>query len=87
MLLYRDNMPRLDLHGENEVSAGIKIKTFIDEQMILENNEFAIIHGVGKQILKRKTHEVLKNDKRVLEYKLDNFNIGCTLVRLKKMVK
>ena len=42
-----------------------------------------IIHGIGTGIVKNEVHEVLRVNKKVLEYKTDNFNSGCTVVRLK----
>ncbi len=79
-------MPQLDLHGEDRIGARIKVKTFIDDNYKIGNNEIAIVHGVGKGILKKEVLNMLKNDKRVLEYNLDFFNEGCTLARLDKKV-
>lgn len=82
-MFYRSNMPQLDLHGEDRVSARIKVKEFIEEMIILENKEFAIVHGVGQGILREETHNVLRNDKRIKEFKIDYFNMGCTLIKMK----
>lgn len=79
-------MPSLDLHGEDRIGARIKIKTFIDDNCKLGNEEIAIVHGIGKGILKKEVLDMLKKDKRVLEYNLDCFNEGCTLVRLDKKI-
>ncbi len=83
MILYSKSMPELDLHGEDRVGASIKIKKFIEENIILKNKEFAIVHGIGKDILRKTTWEILKKDKRISEFCMDPFNSGCTLVRLK----
>ncbi len=86
MILFRNSMPQLDLHGEDRIGARIKINAFINDNCKLGNEEIAIIHGVGKGILKKEVLNMLKNDKRVLEYSLDCFNEGCTLARLTKKV-
>lgn len=82
-MFYLNNIPKLDLHGEDRVGAIIKIKQFIDENVILENNKLEIIHGVGTGVLRNATHQYLKQDKRVLEYKSNNFNMGSTIVIIK----
>ena len=43
-------MPQLDLHGEDRIGARIKVKTFIEDNFKLENEEIAIIHGIGEGI-------------------------------------
>lgn len=75
--------PSIDLHGLDKISAIIKIKEFINDNIILKNKCFVIIHGRGTGILKRATHEYLSTDKRILNYKMDNFNDGITIVELK----
>lgn len=77
-------MPQIDLHGEDRIGASILVKSFINDNYKLGNEEFAIIHGVGKGILKKEVYNVLKSDKRVLEFGTDFFNMGCTLVRIRK---
>ena len=57
-----------------------KVKEFIDECYKLKYENIVIIHGIGKGILAKTVNEYLKKDKRVLEYKLDFMNPGCTLV-------
>ena len=86
MIIFRNSMPSLDLHGEDRIGARIKIKTFIDDNCKLGNEEIAIVHGIGKGILKKEVLDMLKKDKRVLEYNLDCFNEGCTLVRLDRKI-
>lgn len=77
-------MPQIDLHGEDRIGANILVKSFINDNYKLGIEEFAIIHGVGKGILKKEVDNVLKMDKRVLEFRMDCFNSGCTLVRICK---
>lgn len=77
-------MPQIDLHGEDRIGASILVKSFIADNYKLGNEEIAIIHGVGQGILKKEVHNMLKKDKRVLEFRTDFFNMGCTLVRISK---
>lgn len=82
MMLYRSSMPTLDLHGEDRIGARIKVNTFLDDNCKLGNYEVAIVHGIGKGILKKEVLNMLQKDKRVAEWCIDCFNEGCTLVRL-----
>ena len=85
-LLYRKNMPELDLHGEIRDSARVLVKEFINDNYKMRNYEIAIVHGIGTGILKKEVHKVLRENKFVQEFGLDNFNSGCTLVRLVESV-
>ncbi len=60
-----------------------KVREFIEDCYKLKHEYAVIIHGIGKGILSKAVFNYLKNDKRVLEYKIDFMNPGCTLVRLK----
>ena len=42
-----------------------------------------IIHGIGSGVVIREVHEALRVNKNVIDYKTDNFNSGCTVVKLK----
>ena len=78
-----DNLPTIDLHGEDSITAVIKTSDFINDNIKLKNKLLVVIHGVGKGILKREIHKFLKKDKRVLNYRLDVFNPGMTIIELK----
>ena len=82
MNVLNDRFPKLDLHGEDRIGAKVKVESFIKEQFIIGNYEFMIIHGIGQGILKKEVHEVLRKNKLVEEFKLDNFNAGSTYVRI-----
>ena len=82
MITLYNNLPQLDLHGETCDIAKIKIKEFINDQYRMKNKKIIIIHGIGTGKLKKATQEVLKNNKYVEEYKIDNFNAGQTIVKL-----
>lgn len=77
----------IDLHGLDKESALFKVNEFITDNIKLGNYNIIIIHGKGTGILRRSVHEYLKKDKRVLEYKIDNFNDGETIVKLVRYEK
>ncbi|MBO5414187.1 MAG: Smr/MutS family protein [Bacilli bacterium] len=82
MMLY-SSYPSIDLHGIDRDYAKILVRDFINDQVKLRQKNIVIVHGIGKGIVKTAVHEELKNNKNVKDYKLDNFNIGCTIVTLK----
>ena len=80
--VYISSLPSLDLHGYDRDSARMATNDFIDENIVLGNDTIVIIHGIGQGIVKNEVHNLLKSNKKVKEYKTDNFNSGCTIVRL-----
>ena len=81
-MMYK-NLPTLDLHGEDRITARIKTEEFINDNVKLKNKLIIIVHGVGQGILKEEVHKTLKQNKNVKEYKLNIFNKGTTIVELK----
>jgi DNA mismatch repair protein MutS2 len=77
------NLPHLDLHGYDRTGARAMVKMFIDENLKIDNKKIVIVHGKGSGVLKTSVHEYLKSDKRVIEYKTNNYNDGETIVNLK----
>ncbi len=82
MKLY-SNMPTIDLHGIDRDYAKILVRDFIEDQIKLKEEKIIIVHGIGKGIVKNAVFEELKHNSNVKNYKLDNFNNGCTIVELK----
>ena len=78
-----ENLPSIDLHGEDKISAVIKTKEFINDNVKLRNKLIVVIHGVGKGILKNEIHKCLKVNRNVIDYRLDIFNKGMTIIELK----
>lgn len=74
--------PYIDLHGLTKIEAIVKTNEFINDNIKLRNFNIIIIHGKGSGILKEGIHEFLKKDKRVIEFKTDNFNDGITIVKI-----
>lgn len=75
--------PVLDLHGFDRDYARIMINDFIRDCYIMRASYAIIIHGVGTGILRKTTQQVLKNNTYVEDARLDIFNSGQTIVRLK----
>ena len=84
MIRLYDHLPTLDLHGVDRDYARILINDFIYDQYRMKVEHCIIIHGNGNGILKKTTQEVLKNNIYVLDYKIDNYNTGQTIVSIRK---
>lgn len=77
-------MRELDLHGETREIARILIEEFIRDSIKIGEEKVKIIHGIGTGVLKKEVQKVLKNNKNVEKSYIDFFNIGQTIVVLKK---
>ncbi len=77
------NTPKLDLHGYERDYAKMLIEEFIKDNYKMKNYEVLIVHGNGTGVLRKTTQETLRKNKYVEDYKLDNFNTGCTIVKIK----
>ena len=77
------SFPKIDLHGFDRDSARVAINDFINDNVKMKNEIIVIIHGIGTGIIKEQTFKTLKQNKNVLEFKSDNFNRGCTIVKIK----
>ena len=77
------NIPTLDLHGEPSDIAKVLINDFIEDNYKMKKEVVIIIHGIGQKILLNTTKKVLSKNKYVEEFKLDNFNIGQTIVKIR----
>lgn len=77
-----DNLPTLDLHDECGDISRVLVNDFLRDNIKLKNKYIVIVHGNGNGIIRNVTHEVLKDNKYVLEYKICIYNSGATIVRL-----
>lgn len=84
MIQLYNNLPTLDLHGIDRDYARILINDFINDNYNIKNYRVIIVHGVGAGIIRKTTQEILKRNKHVENYKIDNFNEGQTIVDIKK---
>ena len=79
-----NNLPFLDLHGENREVTRILVKEFISDNLKMGNYKICIIHGIGTGALKNEVRNVLTEDNRVKKFYIDFFNIGTTIVELEE---
>ena len=80
------NVPSLDLHGMDREITRILVKEFIRDYYKMGYEKVIIIHGIGTGVLKNTVQEVLRKEKLVENFYLDFFNIGTTVVTLKKNI-
>ena len=80
--IYSSNSPHLDLHGETLDTLDYIVNTFLKDNLKMGNKFVAIIHGWNSTILKKRVHELLKSNNKVLNYYIDIYNIGQTIVEL-----
>ena len=76
-------LPSIDIHGLNRDMVKCILDDFIKDNIKLGNKKIIVIHGKGKGILKDEVESLLKKDKRIKRFYLDNFNIGETIIELK----
>ena len=81
--IFLERYPRIDLHGYDRDSARVATLDFINENIAMGNEYIVIVHGNGMGIVKNEVHETLNKSKDVIEFHTDNFNDGCTVVKLK----
>ena len=82
-VIFLNNLPTLDLHGYDRETAVVAISDFIRDNIKLKNKFIIIIHGIGSGIIRKTTHDYLKTNRNVLEFKIHYFNEGSTVVALK----
>lgn len=83
-VLFPNSYPSLDLHGFDRSLAVVAINDFILDNYKMGNNIVTIVHGIGQGILRQTTANTLKQNKLVIDYKIDNFNSGMTIVEIAK---
>ena len=75
--------PRIDLHGEEVAVIYALVTEFINDNIKMGNKEIVIIHGKSTNILTKEVHHILKENKNVQSFALNNWNLGETIVNLK----
>lgn len=73
----------IDLHGEDRYGCTLLLESFIKENVILGKDKIVIIHGKGSGIVKASVYQILKKNKYVESYNINNYNDGETIVYLK----
>ena len=64
----------------------ILVNEFIRDHYKMKTESVVIIHGIGTGVLKKTVHEELRKNKLVESFYLDFFNIGTTIVTLKRSI-
>lgn len=82
-VIFTENLPSIDLHGLDRLSARIKINEFINDNKKMKESIIVIVHGIGNGILRLETMNTLKNNRDVIDYKLFYNNNGMTIVKIK----
>ena len=82
-VIFTEGFPKLDLHGLDRETARVEIEDFIRDNKKLKNDIIVIIHGIGSGIIRNATHETLRKNKSVIEYKTLYNNNGSTIVKIK----
>lgn len=73
----------MNLHGETRDTCRFLVQDFINDNVKLKKEYIGIIHGRSSNILKNEVHKILKTNKYVDSFKVDIFNPGVTIVKLK----
>ena len=81
-IIFIDSLPTLDLHGFDRDYAKLKINEFINDNYIMGNVNVVIVHCIGSGMIKKITHDTLRMNKKVVDYKIFIGNVGCTIVLL-----
>ena len=81
-IIFIDNLPTLDLHGYESDIAKVAINDFINDNYKMKNEFIVIVHGIGQGIIKETTREVLTKNKKIIEFKLYPYNVGCTVAHI-----
>lgn len=82
MVIVTSKTPKLDLHNEIEKMVEALVIRFLKDNVLMRKDVVIIIHGRSGHIVKDEVYRVLKNNKYVKSYKLDNWNLGQTIVEL-----
>ena len=82
-MIITSKTPHLDLHGEIVSMVEVLLTIFIQDNILLKNEYIVVVHGKSTNILTKEVHRILKNNADVLDFKLNNWNLGETIVHLK----
>lgn len=83
MEMFSSSSPVLNVHGETTDTVVYFLNSFISDNVKLGNTYVGIIHGRSSNILRNRVHELLKKNRNVDYFRLDIWNPGMTIVKLK----
>ena len=81
--MFNHSSPVLNVHGETRDTVVFFLNDFIKDNVKLGNVYVGVIHGRSSNILRNRVHELLKKNKQVDSFRLDIWNPGMTIVKLK----
>lgn len=81
--MFTHQSPILNLHGETSDTCVFLVNDFINDNVKLKQEYIGIVHGKSSHILRDKVYTLLKQNKNVDSFKLDMFNPGLTIVKLR----
>ena len=81
-MIVTSKTPVLDLHGEISAMVEVLLNQFISDNIKMRNSVILVVHGKSSNILRNEVHRVLKLNKKVKQFKIDNWNLGQTIVEL-----
>ena len=81
--MFTSASPVLNVHGETTDTVVFFLNDFIKDNVKLKNTYIGIIHGRSSNIIRNRIHELLKQNKLVDSYKINIWNPGMTIVKLK----
>jgi len=81
--MFSSKSPVLNLHGETRDTIAFPLNDFIHDNVRLNIQYVGVIHGRSSNILKTRVHELLRQNKQVDSFRVDLFNPGLTIVKLR----
>ncbi len=83
MMMLNSNLPLLNVHGETTDTVVFFLNDFIKDNIKLENEYIGVIHGRSSNVLRNRIYELLRKNKNVVDFRLDIWNPGLTIIKLK----
>lgn len=83
MEMFNSHSPVLNVHGETCDTVVYFLESFIRDNVKLGNVYIGVIHGRSSNILRNRVHELLKKNRNVDSFRIDIWNPGMTIIKLK----
>ena len=83
MEMFNSHSPVLNVHGETRDTVVYFLESFIRDNVKLGNVYIGVIHGRSSNILRNRVHELLKKNRYVDSFRIDIWNPGMTIIKLK----
>ncbi len=83
MEMFNSHSPVLNVHGETCDTVVYFLESFIRDNVKLGNIYIGVIHGRSSNILRNRVHELLKKNRYVDSFRIDIWNPGMTIIKLK----